>query len=383
MSSTVLKRNENIDIIKGICIILMVLGHTPFIEMPGCGFMYVFHMAIFFIASGFLFNDKYTDNYKLLGKFYVKKINGLWLPFFLFTEAYILLNNLFLDLHIYITNVPIGFDQNLSYFQSQYLTLKNIILSVPYTLIMDNATHMGGALWFFQVLFYVLILYATCDYLFKKITKRKTIRLVLQGIISIGLLSFGYYCSLNDIFRYSFGRIASVYVLIYIGVLIKEFNLIERLSQINHRWLMNSLIFVINLLVILFRGFNIGSVGIDKNVYVNPLFFIFVSILGWFMMTAISNILIYLNLRINNILEYISQRSVSIIALHCLCFKIVSFIGISVYGMDIRYLAASNSLLKDGLWWIAYTIVGITVPLLLDFIYLKIKKVIIYKVNLS
>ena len=383
MSSTVLKRNENIDIIKGICIILMVLGHTPFIEMPGCGFMYVFHMAIFFIASGFLFNDKYTDNYKLLGKFYVKKINGLWLPFFLFTEAYILLNNLFLDLHIYITNVPIGFDQNLSYFQSQYLTLKNIILSVPYTLIMDNATHMGGALWFFQVLFYVLILYATCDYLFKKITKRKTIRLVLQGIISIGLLSFGYYCSLNDIFRYSFGRIASVYVLIYIGVLIKEFNLIERLSQINHRWLMNSLIFVINLLVILFCGFNIGSVGIDKNVYVNPLFFIFVSILGWFMMTAISNILIYLNLRINNILEYISQRSVSIIALHCLCFKIVSFIGISVYGMDIRYLAASNSLLKDGLWWIAYTIVGITVPLLLDFIYLKIKKVIIYKVNLS
>lgn len=99
------------------------------------------------------------------------------------------------------------------------------------------------------------------------------------------------------------------------------------------------------------------------------------------MVQAFSNLLVYLDLRINKLIEYISQRSVSIVALHFLCFKNVTYIGIRVYGLDIRYLAASADLFKDSFCWIAYTIVGITVPLLLDYFYLKIKGLIISKAN--
>lgn len=374
-------RNKNIDLIKGICIILMVLGHTPFIYLPGCGFMYLFHMAVFFIASGFLFNDKYSDNIRSIGKFYYKKIKGLWLPFFLFTEAYVLLNNLFLDLHIYITNVPDRFDQSLFYAQSHYFILKDIVLSLPYTFLMDNSTHMGGALWFVQVLFFVLILYASFDFLIKKIIKNKTVRLIIQGIISFLLLSFGYFCSINGLFRYSFGRIASVYILIYIGVLIKEFNIIEKLDMVTYKWIVNIVLIFFNLFIIFFCYLNIGSVGLDKNSYVNPLFFVFVSIVGWNLVLAVSNVLIYLNLKINKLIEYVSKRSFSIVALHFLCFKIVTYIGIVICRMDIRYLAASADLFKDSFCWIAYTIVGITVPLLLDYFYLKIKGLIISKAS--
>lgn len=375
------KRDHTIDLMKGICIILMVLGHTPFIHIFVCGSVYLYHMAVFFIASGFLYNDKYSDDIKSLGKLFIRKVKGLWLPYFLFTEAFILLNNLFLKLHIYISAVPDTFDHALSYSQSEYLNLKSILMSIPYTILMDNATHMGGALWFFQVLFYVLILYAVVDFLIKKIIKKRLQLLIVQGIIAIGLLSLGYYFSVNDLFRYSFGRIFSVYILIYIGVVFKELNILERLQQVNHKWLINTSVFVLNLLIIVFCSINIGSVALDKNSYVNPAYLIFVSITGWFMVQAFSNLLVYLELRINKLIEYISQRSVSIVALHFLSFKIVTYIGIRVYGLDIRYLAASSDLLNRGVWWIAYTVVGIAVPLLLDYLYLRIKTKIINKVQ--
>ena len=44
------ERNVHIDIIKGIGIILMVYGHAA---APFKHFIYLFHMAIFFMASGY------------------------------------------------------------------------------------------------------------------------------------------------------------------------------------------------------------------------------------------------------------------------------------------------------------------------------------------
>lgn len=51
-------RNISIDIIKGIGIILMVGGHCG---MPFTHFIYLFHMAIFFMASGYCFNASNSE----------------------------------------------------------------------------------------------------------------------------------------------------------------------------------------------------------------------------------------------------------------------------------------------------------------------------------
>lgn len=53
-------RNKTIDISRGIAIILMVIGHS------GCNeyvrkFIYLFHMAVFFMISGYLFTPKYKS----------------------------------------------------------------------------------------------------------------------------------------------------------------------------------------------------------------------------------------------------------------------------------------------------------------------------------
>lgn len=47
------QRDPVIDSMRGIGIVLMVLGHSGF---PGTDFIYLFHMALFFMLSGWLFS---------------------------------------------------------------------------------------------------------------------------------------------------------------------------------------------------------------------------------------------------------------------------------------------------------------------------------------
>lgn len=70
------KRIENIDIAKGIGIILMVIGHAcyPHIYIFNC--IYIFHMPLFFFLSGFLFKESST--HKPISYIY-KKIKSLYL----------------------------------------------------------------------------------------------------------------------------------------------------------------------------------------------------------------------------------------------------------------------------------------------------------------
>ena len=73
---------------RGIGIVLMVLGHSGF---PGTDFIYLFHMALFFMLSGWLFSLRGGPVH-----FIKRKAVTLWLPFVLANTAFTVLNNLFL-----------------------------------------------------------------------------------------------------------------------------------------------------------------------------------------------------------------------------------------------------------------------------------------------
>ena len=47
------QRDPVLDSMRGIGIVLMVLGHAGF---PGSSFIYLFHMALFFMLSGWFFS---------------------------------------------------------------------------------------------------------------------------------------------------------------------------------------------------------------------------------------------------------------------------------------------------------------------------------------
>lgn len=79
------KRNLVIDILKGLGIILMVAGHSGF---PFTRFIYLFHMAIFFIASGFCFKSQSSDNIGTTIKFVKSRFVKLWLPYVVWTAVF-------------------------------------------------------------------------------------------------------------------------------------------------------------------------------------------------------------------------------------------------------------------------------------------------------
>lgn len=70
------QRDKSIDISKGIGIISVVYGHLVcLIERE----IFLFHMPLFFLLSGYFFSAKDT-----IRDFLIKKIKSLLLPFLLF-----------------------------------------------------------------------------------------------------------------------------------------------------------------------------------------------------------------------------------------------------------------------------------------------------------
>lgn len=90
-----------IDVVKGIGIVLMVIRHA---RAPFSDFVLLFHMAVFFIASGFLLSCSYAETFSGIIKFVKKKIRSLWVPYFLYTCAFLLLNNFFIKINVYTNN---------------------------------------------------------------------------------------------------------------------------------------------------------------------------------------------------------------------------------------------------------------------------------------
>ena len=78
------ERNQIIYLVKGMGIVLMVVRHA---EAPYSDFVLLFHMAIFFIASGYLYNDKHAESIQSVVKFTLRKLRSLYLPFFLYSVS--------------------------------------------------------------------------------------------------------------------------------------------------------------------------------------------------------------------------------------------------------------------------------------------------------
>lgn len=69
-----------IDLLKGLGIVLLILGHTPNIPESVHSFIYSFHMPLFFLISGFLWND---INLKItISKWVKRKFRSLIFPYF-------------------------------------------------------------------------------------------------------------------------------------------------------------------------------------------------------------------------------------------------------------------------------------------------------------
>ena len=201
------QRDPVLDSMRGIGIVLMVLGHSGF---PGTGFIYLFHMALFFMLSGWLFSLRGE-----LVHFAKRKVVTLWLPFVLTNTAFTVLNNLFLRLNILTGDERIlALPGNIV---TTPTTLKDVIGRTAHWCVFDGGTQLGGALWFIQALFQISILYAVVEFLLQKLLRGGD-TLIAQGLVSGVLLWVGWRCGLAGWNVWGLGIAASCYSLFYLGL---------------------------------------------------------------------------------------------------------------------------------------------------------------------
>ena len=349
------QRDPVIDSMRGIGIVLMVLGHSGF---PGTDFIYLFHMALFFMLSGWLFSLSGGPVH-----FIKRKAVTLWLPFVLANTAFTVLNNLFLKLNILtgderILQVP-------GNAVTTPVTVKDVIGRTVHWCVFDGGTQLGGAMWFIQALFQISLLYAAIEFLLKKLLRGGD-TFIPQGILSGVLLWLGWQAQRAGWNVWGLGIVASCYGLFYLGGV---------LHRVQHphgpaRGALCCAGAFVALLVLV----QLGSVGLADNSYTGPLYLLAASLAGWMLVYEGAHLLALVP-AVGGVFSTLGRATMPIVILHFLAFKLVTWLGLLATGGESYLLAAFPIYFTGGLWWVAYTAVGLALPLAAGAAWPRIKKV--------
>ena len=358
-------RDIIIDILKGLGIIFMVIGHSG---SPFTSFIYMFHMAIFFIASGYCYSNRKSDDLKSVYRNCIGKIKSLWIPYVAWMTVFSLLHNFFIKINVYTDD-----EKLLAYSSGEYVSTINkwtnndIFKNINNAIILRGESQIGGALWFVAVLFEISIAYCVIDYLIKKIVSGNGI-IIAQGIVAILLLALGYYCHLTGMTIAGLSKMCSYYCLFYLGYVIKCYKLSSREKKNSVHVLVFGFSFIILIVASKF-----GSIALATNDYVNPLYLLLVSLVGWQWIYELSWMIKQINL-IAGWMVCFGQNTLMVVILHFLCFKIVNYVGVLINGWPLCCVAAFPILCKGGVWWGGYTIIGVLIPIGVSLMWKKMKK---------
>lgn len=342
------QRDAVLDAMRGIGIVLMVVGHSGF---GGSDFIYLFHMALFFMLSGYFF--RLGEGPAGLRRFCARRVVTLWLPFVAANTFFTLCNNLFLKLNI-LTDDPRILDLPGNQVTGP-VTLKDIVGRTVHWCVFDGGTQLGGALWFVQALFQVSILYALVEFVLRRLRPGQD-TLLPQGFVAGVLLLLGWHWSRTGWNIWGLGIAASSYSLFYLGTLARRLGQPARKPAL--RAGIAAAAFAILLAMLPF-----GSVGLAGNQYPNWLFLLLASAAGWVLVYECAHLAALLP-RLAALLAALGRATMPIVIFHFLSFKLVTWLGLLATGGEPYLLAAFPTLFTGGAWWLAYTAAGLALPLL-------------------
>lgn len=360
-------RINYIDYAKAFGMFFIVVAHayTPVLRNIG----YMFMVPIFFILNGYVFNlKKQNIDFKYYKNFVLKKIKTLWLPFFIYSVLFILLHNVFLYFGIYTSNnqfLKLAQEHNQSVmwgnFITNFYTLKDMLLLIIKSATFKVIEQFSRPLWFIAALFTADIIYVTIIYISNKLknTMYKNIFILVAVLL---IFALGY---LTHFPRFISSGLVGV-LLVYIGNKIKKYD-----EKIPYNIYLSILCCII--VIIMSRFTHVGMMG---NTYTNPITFLISSLCGTYAILYISRKIDF-NLSDKNLfkrfLSFFGKNTFAILGLHLICFKIITLLQIIIYKDDWIYLACYPVYLINGVWTILYILVGISIPLILKFIQIKLK----------
>lgn len=335
------KRVAYVDIAKSIGIILVVLGHTDFMFK---NFIYQFHLPLFFFLSGYVFSDKYLNNFNIFLK---KRIRSLYIPFITFQILFLLFHNLF---------CYFGFYNELSNTILK-LSLSDLLINISKILTMGYGEQLAGPLWFLISLLEINFIF----YILLKVLKKFSINRISFALIMFGLILYniGCYIELPRMLSQSF-----------IGLL---FYILGYIYKKNENSIKLSFIYFIISIIFLLICTYFNTVDISKLI-INYKFLLIISgLCGTYGILYISQKLSFLN---KKIILYIGENTLYILALHCLVFKILMMFEIKIYNLNHNSLGIFPVYQVNQIWGIIFTFFGVLIPLFIKFLKEKTDKLL-------
>lgn len=295
--AVVKRRNPMISIAKAIGIILMVVGHVYNKESWGVHYIYMFHMPLFFVLSGYFFKYPLSKNDVLA--FVKKKVAGLYIPYLLWTIFFILIHN-------FLLNYEIGTDM---------YGIHNMFISIfksAATFVSTERVLVG--FWFLKALF------SACLYtaLFGYATQTKKVTVFWFSFFSLLCIILMQFLGISNLtlFGMFYGSI-----FMGIGYLYKKYELEKVLYK--KRWFMLFSVIVFIVSRIYSNIENTEMLNVDTTTFFP---FTLTGCLGSFTVMQMSKkISIYNNKKAISFLRYIGDHTMIILTLHYPLIKIFDF----------------------------------------------------------
>ena len=351
---SIVERYKVIDVIKGYGICLMVCGHSG---APFTNWIYLFHMALFFIASGYLWNERNAETKKNVVQYVKRKVKSLWLPFVLINVFFTVTQNFFLKIGIYSTDAGASVLPVISLDTSA--TIKKVIGNI----IFSGGSQLAGATWFLRSLFCITIINAIITYLLKDIISKKRMLFIVIVVTAIGMQLVNNNVRPISLLLEKIGlqSFFAGYFAYLIGMILRD---TTSMRFVKRHVLVCFLLSGGGLFLLNF----VGKIQLNVGHIENVAFFALSSLLGWILVYIVS-----INSKwIASCVEYIGKHSVWILGLHFLSFKIVTMVYLMIVPESKVTLAAYPVVYENNMLWIAYTLVGIIAPLLVGCIWHKL-----------
>lgn len=392
------RRDPIIDAARGIAIILVVGGHSWLPQWCNAEFVSLFHMSLFMTISGYCFRERHMESLQAVGKYIRHRLWTLYLPYAVSNAIFILLNNVFLNLHIYcgsneladIIRVGVGMDPYLSGPEM----FRQVLLCF---LFIGYSPRMGGGTWFLRALFCISILYAIIGYFLLRIKKfyncvsdnkagessgfqiMDTQMIIALFFLIIWAADQRYHLirigSISQIFQYYFAyalgdfcrrhrlmnhRIAVQGIAAAVSCCLLQ--LIERITA--GRWYTDAIL----------QTGAMSSLPAICSVLIFFLIQAVTGILGWCMVYGVSAPVCRFIPFLEKILVWCGQGTLETLLLHFLCFKLVTELYILIHHLPQFYLGATPILpdIHAG-WGCLYILAGVGIPTAVHFIRVKMR----------
>lgn len=340
-------RDIYIDVVKGIGIFSIVIGHASWDISMGDRvlhigqFVYLYHLAIFAFCSGYLFKDP-SDFWGYLGK----KLKNFYRPFMVYSLLYLVTRNFLIDLFI-VDGTKYTLDQNIIIFAN--------------LLAFNSLGEMLSAFWFIPMLFFALGIFCAI-HIWTKNIRNSFVHKCTKIILFLGFGILGIYCMEHKMGLLCNLQVSFLFIpIMAIGYYLRKFNwlrIVNSLGLIISFGIMVLLIYKKNVMIELSR-YQIGG----KWIYYP------VTALGIYFCLALSKMVLE-NKKVGAVFAKMGRYSFDIMALHFFAFKIVDQVACRVINDREKLNLFPHSYVA---LWPIYYVVGIALPILCKWMFENIK----------